>query len=71
MEECGGGDYAAIYQYLASLCQGEAPPDLNMETSNRVRRLVPTLVRVLQQHNLDKETDYLENYRGPQTKYRY
>ena len=50
---------------------GEAPPDLNMETSNRVRRLVPTLVRVLQQHNLDKETDYLENYRGPQTKYRY
>ena len=71
MDECGGVDYPAIYHYLACLCQGEAPPDLNMETSNRVRRLVPTLVRVLQQHNLDKETDYLENYRGPQTKYRY
>jgi len=70
VEECGGVDYAAIYHYLACLCQGEAPPDLNLETSNRVRRLLPTLVRVLQQHDLDKETDYLENYRGPQTKYR-
>ena len=28
------------------------------------------MIRVLQQQGLEKETDYLENYRGPQTKYR-
>ena len=68
--ECGGVDYPAIYSYLGCLCQGEAPPDLNTESSHRLRELLNTVIRVLQQLGLEKETDYLENYRGPQTKYR-
>ena len=70
VEECGGVDYAAIYHYLACLCQGEAPPDINLQSSRRVRGLLDSLTSVLQQHDLEKETDYLENYRGAQTKYR-
>ena len=86
MSECGGVDYPAIYNYLGCLCQGEAPPDLNTESSHRIRQLLTTVIKVLQQHSLEKvgpanhqeenynccfqETDFLENYRGPQTKYR-
>ena len=69
-EDCRGVDFASIYHSLACLCKGEAPPDLNLETSERVRKLLPSLVSVLKQHSMDKETDYLENYRGAQTKYR-
>ena len=54
MAECGGVDYPAIYSYLASLCQGEAPPDLNTETSNRIRELLSTVIKVLQQESLEK-----------------
>jgi len=67
--ECGGVDYAAIYRYFALLCEGEAPPDLNRATSLRVSRLLPMLVQILGQMDLQKETHYLENYRGPFTKY--
>ena len=86
VSECGGVDYPAIYNYLGCLCQGEAPPDLNNETSHRIRQLLSTVIKVLQQQSLQKvgltnitrtrnesrfqETDFLENYRGPQTKYR-
>lgn len=68
--ECGGVDYAAIYRYFALLCEGEAPPDLNRATSLRVSRLLPMLSQILGQMDLEKETHYLENYRGPFTKYR-
>ena len=54
VEECGGVDYAAIYQYLACLCQGEAPPDINLQSSRRVRGLLDSLTTVLQQHDLEK-----------------
>jgi len=67
--ECGGVDYASIYRYFALLCEGEAPPDLNRATSLRVSRLLPMLVQILGQMDLGKETQYLENYRGPFTKY--
>jgi len=69
--ECSGVDYAAIYRYFALLCQGEAPPDLNRATSLRVSRLLPMLVQILGQMDLQKETHYLESYRGPFTKYRW
>jgi len=69
--ECGGVDYAAIYRYFALLCQGEAPPDLNRASTARVSRLLPMLSQVLGQLDLEKETHYLENYRGPFTKYRW
>ena len=52
--ECGGVDYPAIYNYLACLCQGEAPPDLNTESSLRIRQLLATVIRVLQQQSLEK-----------------
>jgi len=69
--ECGGVDYAAIYRYFALLCEGEAPPDLNRATSLRVSRLLPMLSQILGQMDLEKETHYLESYRGPFTKYRW
>jgi len=69
--ECGGVDYAAIYRYFALLCEGEAPPDLNRPTSARVSRLLPMFSQILGQMDLEKETHYLENYRGDYTKYRY
>ena len=54
VSECGGVDYKAIYNYLACLCQGEAPPDLNTESSHRIRQLLTTVIKVLQQQSLDK-----------------
>jgi len=69
--ECGGVDYAAIYKYFALLCEGEAPPDLNRATSLRVSRLMPLLVQIIGKMDLQKETHFLENYRGPFTKYRW
>jgi len=69
--ECGGIDYAAIYRYLATLCEGEAPPDLNKETSKRVSKLLPMMNQILKQMNLEKETNFLENYRGVHSKYRW
>ena len=54
VSECGGVDYPAIYNYLACLCQGEAPPDLNTESSQRIRELLNTVIKVLQQQNLEK-----------------
>lgn len=54
MAECGGVDYPAIYHYLSCLCQGEAPPDLNTESSHRIRQLLTTVIKVLQQQSLDK-----------------
>ena len=52
--ECGGVDYPAIYSYLGCLCQGEAPPDLNTESSHRIRELLTTVIQVLQQHSREK-----------------
>lgn len=70
-EECGGVDYAAIYRWLALLCEGEAPPDLDRASSLRVSRLLPMLVTILEGMDLSRETEYLSNYRGPFTKYRW
>lgn len=70
-EESDGVDYAAIYRYLALLCQGEAPPDLDAATSARVARLLPSVLGLVRGAQESKETQYLENYRGPFTKYRY
>jgi len=68
-EKCGGVDYASIYRYLSCLCQGEAPPDLNPESSIRVRKLFSTLCKTLNQLGLEKETKYLESFRGPHSVY--
>lgn len=69
--ECGGVDYASIYRYLALLCEGEAPPDLDRATSLRVSRLLPMLSNVIDGLSIEKETKYLENYRGPFSKYKW
>lgn len=68
--DCGGVDYAAIYRYLAALCQGEAPPDLDPATSARASRILPSLTAAIQGLG-EKEEAYLDNYRGRHTKYRY
>jgi len=68
-EKCGGVDYANIYRYLSCLCQGEAPPDMNPESSIRVRKLFSTLCKTLNQLGLEKETKYLESFRGPHSVY--
>jgi len=68
--DCGGVDYAAIYRYLAALCQGEAPPDLDPATSARASRILPSLKTAIQGLG-EKEEAYLDNYRGRHTKYRY
>lgn len=70
-EDCNGVDYRAIYKYLALLCQGEVPPDLNPESSRRVSLLLPALDFILERLDLTKATQYLEYYRGPFSKYRY
>ena len=69
--ECGGVDYAAIYRWLAHLCQGEAPPDLDSASSLRVRRLFSRLAKTVAGDGpeLVGETDYLREFRGPHTKY--
>jgi len=69
--QCGGVDYPAIYRYLALLCQGEAPPDLSPASTLRVASLLPHLTQLIEGVDLTKETQYLSNYRGPFTKYRY
>ena len=68
-DQCGGVDYKAIYRWLACLCQGEAPPDLNSASSLRVRRLFSRLAKTVAGEGLEKETDYLKEFRGPHTKY--
>lgn len=68
--DCGGVDYAAIYRYLAALCQGEAPPELDQATSARASRILPSLTTALEGLG-EKEVAYLDNYRGRHTKYRY
>merc|ERR550519_835679 len=61
-EDCGGVDYAAIYKYLACLCQGKAPPDLNPPTASKVMSLLPMVAGVVKK-DLKKEKAWLENYR--------
>lgn len=68
-DQCGGVDYAAIYRWLGCLCQGEAPPDLNSASSLRVRRLFSRLAKTVAGEGLEKETEYLKEFRGPHTKY--
>jgi len=68
--DCGGVDYASIYKWLAVLCEGEAPPDLNTPTSERVSLLLPMLRSILSKINLENEEEFLGDYRGPFTKYR-
>ena len=63
-ESCGGVDYAAIYRYLAALCEGEAPADLDVKSAERVSRLMPQLVSILKEMRLEKETGHLEGYKG-------
>lgn len=69
-EDCGGIDYASIYRYFGHLCEGEVPPDLNPESAARVTRLLSDLSALVQKESLEKETKYLENYRGPFTRFR-
>jgi len=68
-DQCGGVDFAAIYRWLGCLCEGEAPPDLNSASSLRVRRLFSRLAKTVSGEGLEKETDYLKEFRGPHTKY--
>jgi len=69
-EHCGGIDYGSIYRYFGHLCEGEVPPDLNPESASRVTRLLSDLSALVQKESLEKETQYLENYRGPYTRFR-
>jgi len=63
-EDCGGVNYSAIYKYLACLCQGEAPPDLDPPTAAKVLTLLPIMAGVVKKMDLEKEKRWLENYRG-------
>ena len=56
---------------MAQVCRGEAPPELEPATAGRVARLLPSIVSLTRREHLGKETAFLENYRGPFTKYRY
>merc|ERR1712038_610793 len=47
-----------------------APPDLDGATSARASRILPSLITAIQGIG-EKETAYLDNYRGRHTKYRY
>ena len=67
--QCGGVDYAALYHYLALLCRGEAPPDLPAASSRRLARLLASLNNIVTNAATERETEFLENYRGPFTKY--
>jgi len=69
-EQCGGIDYAAIYRYLADLSEGEVPADLDPVTAARVTRLLSDLGEMMKGEELDKETNYLQIYRGPNTRFR-
>jgi len=66
-EVSGGIDYALIYRYLACLCQGEAPPDLDPPTAARVAGLLPMLVAIVKQMDMRKEGEWLENFRGTES----
>lgn len=63
----GNVDYAEIYRYLACISEGEAPPELNMETARRVSQLLPDLAKVVKRMDFGKESKFLENYRGLHT----
>jgi len=67
--QCGGVDYAALYRYLALLCRGEAPPDLPAASSRRLARLLASLNTTVSHAATERETEFLESYRGPFTKY--
>ena len=51
------------------MCKGETPPDLNVQSSIRVRKLFRTLIQTLNQLGEDADTRYLQYYTGPHTKY--
>lgn len=61
--DCGGIDYALIYRYLACLCQGEAPPNLDPATAARVADFLPMLMGIVNKMDMGKEGEWLENYR--------
>lgn len=63
----GNVDYAEIYRYLACICEGEAPPELNMETAQRVSQLLPNMAAIVKRMDFSKESQFLENYRGQHT----
>jgi len=69
-EECGGIDYAALYRYFAHLSEGEVPPDLDPVSAARVTKLMADMSYMLDRTLQERETEYLENYRGAHTRYR-
>lgn len=69
-EECGGIDYAAIYRYLAVLCEGEVPPDLNPASAARISILLSQMCEMVRDTSLAQEVEYLRNYRGTFTRFR-
>ena len=55
---------------ILDVCAREKlPPDLNTQSSIRLRKLFSTLCKTINQLGLEKETEYLENYRGVHSKY--
>lgn len=66
-KDCGDVDYAEIYRYLACLCEGEAPPDVNQATATRISQLMPNLSSICKKMDFKKEIKFLENYRGLHT----
>jgi len=67
--KCGGIDYAAIYRYFSLLAEGEIPPDLDPASALRVTRLLSDISTLVAGSMSQNETDFLQNYAGPFTRY--
>ncbi len=61
----GKVDYGAIYEMLSCLTAGEAPPDMNKETSNKVTEMMGRLLESVSssRDSIGEERQFLEHFR--------
>ncbi len=58
-------NYGAIYEMLSCLTAGEAPPDMNKETSNKVTEMMGRLLESVSssRDSIGEERQFLEHFR--------
>ena len=61
----GKVNYGAIYEMLSCLTAGEAPPDMNKETSNKVTEMMGRLLESVSssRDSIGEERQFLEHFR--------
>jgi len=67
-EECGGIDYAGIYQHLGDIFSGHAPKELNSESQAHISQMLSAMSHSLGNLDLSEKKLHLQTYRSKPTR---